>query len=188
MQVNTSNLRFNGLYRLKFNPVGRTNQNYLDVNSAGSLSLDIAQEWFKTHHKPARAFMVDYPKERDPYEKKLPGMKIEFPNIGTSYDLFLATNEGPNGENTCTKYNEGIEDPNVVPFRTNASGLAFVNERLADIKTIEVDYEDYRWEEDLPLRPTDPPDVFRRYQPHTELSVQAWRTSPENPFSLYLMD
>lgn len=179
---------FSGLYKVQYNPVGNTNHD-LYMASAGNYAVQVAKEWSEQNDgKTAKAFMVEYPYETEKMPKELKDagfINIISPEPGKHYDMFIATDEGPEGENTATQLAQAKADDAKKPLnlvrdflskkllskraalpdsgiklllgkdRENAVNTQFVKNRKDQVKPLEVDYEYHYWEESLPLSEED---------------------------------
>lgn len=192
-------LQFGSLYRLQFNPVGRTNH-YMYMMNAAEYADQVAKEWTQKTGESAEAFMVGYASERNQYVPE-GFLEVVSPEPGQHYDLFIATDDKQ--EATCSALMHGLlsadfsEDYKGFYNGQPAPGATrsqagkdnpfykdFISDRSA--KAIDVDYEYHVWEEDLPVSDEEKAQGTRRYRPHHESSVKAWRVNdnPDNPFDL----
>lgn len=196
-------LQFGGLYRLRFNPVGRTNEN-LYMSTAAQFAETVALQWSaRNGGNAAEPFMVRYPIEPDRDEIPEGFIKVVYPEPGKHYDVFIATDDQDDSTATSLMMESLQEDfsecfegffqgvaPPDIKIRLLAAAnhdfyKRFIGARENDIKTINVDCESYSWEEPLPKDPNDPDDLERVVQ-HQSDTVKGWRVAEndDNPFRL----
>jgi hypothetical protein len=184
-------IQFGALYKLSFNRVPPNGPRPENKNDDELLMLSAArqaQQAAMQMGSEAEAFIVRYPMGIDT-DPAPPGfVKTITLKDGEHYDAFIATNEGKNDLN---EWQELVKPKNLKRRDRRYRDLArldilseypsvrkFVTDRLKDTKALQVNYEHFDWDEELPLTV---PNVLENSKSIRRRGVNLYRGQQEIP-------